>query len=99
MNFLIIESLEKYYCYYGDELKIECPTGSGNLMNLLEVSQDLSARIGNLFLPDEKGQRPCHGNNHCYQSDPEWKDLVLFYEYFNGETGKGCGSRYVSNLY
>ena len=93
MNFLIIESLEKYHCYYGDEFKIEYPTGSGNLMNLLEASQDLSARIGNLFLPDEKGQRPCHGNNRSYQSDPHWKDLILFHEYFNGETGKGCGSR------
>ena len=95
MNYLIIEALEEYYSFYGDDLKVECPTGSGNLMNLLEVSKELSARIGKLLLPDENGRRPCHGDEHLYKSDANWKDLCLFYESFNGDTGKGCGARYM----
>ena len=95
VNFLLLESLERYYFYYGDDLQVECPTGSGNKMNLLQVSQEICRRIVTLFVPDENGRRPCHGDDPRYTSDPFWKDLVLFYEYFNGDTGKGCGARYV----
>ena len=93
VNFLLTEALERYYFYYGEDLKVECPTGSGNKMNLLQVSQELCHRIVNLFAPDKDGRRPCHGDDPRYTSDPHWKDLVLFYEYFNGDSGKGCGAR------
>lgn len=96
VNFLIIESLERYYFYYGDDLKVELPTGSGNLVTLLEASKELCRRIGKLFVPDANGRRPCHGDDPRYQDDPFWKDLILFYEYFDGDTGRGCGARYVS---
>ena len=92
VNYLIIESLERYHYYYGDELKVECPTGSGKMMTLLQVSQELCSRASKLFLPDEEGHRPCHGGREAYASDPHWKDLILFYEYFCGETGRGCGA-------
>lgn len=94
VNFLIIECLERYYYFYGDDLKMDYPTGSGNKVNLLYISQDLCRRVANLFLPDENGRRPCHGDTEMYYSDPYWKDLVLFYEYFDGDTGRGCGARY-----
>ena len=93
VNFLIIECLERYYFYYGDDLQVEYPTGSGNRMNLLQVSLDLCRRVSSLFLPDEKGRRPCHGDDPRYHSDPNFKDLVLFYEFFHGDTGRGCGAR------
>ena len=94
VNFLIIETLERYYYFYGDDLKVECPTGSGVQMNLLQVSHELCRRVNSLFVPSsESGRRPCHGADPRYASDPHWKDLVLFYEYFNGDSGKGCGAR------
>lgn len=93
MNFLITEALERYHFYYGSELKVECPTGSGKMLTLLEVSQEICRRIANLFVADEDGKRPCHGDDPRYANDPHWKDLVLFYEYFNGDSGKGCGAR------
>ena len=93
VNYLIIEALEEYYSYYEDNLKVECPTGSGNLMNLMEVSKELSSRIAKLLLPNENGRRPCHGDDPLYQADANWKDLCLFHECFNGDTGKGCGAR------
>ena len=99
VNFLLTEALERYYFYYGETLKVECPTGSGNKMNLLQVSQELCRRIVNLFAPDKDGRRACHGNDPRYASDPHWKDLVLFYEYFNGDTGKGCGARWVVQMH
>ena len=91
VNFLIIESLEEYYSYYKDEFKVEYPTGSGRLMNLLEISKELSSRIAGVLLPNQQGHRPCHGNDPLYQSN---KDLLLFHECFSGDTGKGCGARY-----
>jgi hypothetical protein len=91
-NYLIIEALERYHHYYGDELKVECPTGSGRLMNLKEVARDLGGRLGSLFLPDANGRRPCHGDGPGWANDPYWRDLVLFFEYFNGETGRGLGA-------
>ncbi|HEV3410695.1 MAG TPA: hypothetical protein VG095_10400, partial [Chthoniobacterales bacterium] len=92
INFLIVEALERYHHFYGDALKVECPTGSGNMMNLDEVAQELSRRLTSIFLPNEKGARPCHGEVEKYVSDPHFRDLVLFYEYFHGETGRGCGA-------
>jgi Glycosyl hydrolase family 63 C-terminal domain len=95
INYLLIEALEIYYLYYGDDLKVECPTGSGKMMNLFEVAHELGRRLGSLFLPDATGQRPCHGEqDHRYKTDPYWKDLVLFYEYFHGDTGKGLGANH-----
>jgi hypothetical protein len=92
INYLLIEALERYHHFYGDELKVECPTGSGNLKTLKEVAAFLSDRVTLLFLPDEKGARPSHGTEERYAKDPAWKDLVLFYEYFNGDNGKGLGA-------
>ena len=67
-------------------------------MNLLQISQEICHRLVNIFVPDENGRRPCHGDDPRYANDPDWKDLILFYEYFNGDTGKGCGARYVMNI-
>ncbi|HVM32442.1 MAG TPA: glucosidase [bacterium] len=92
INYLLIESLERYHHFYGDDLKVECPTGSGNFMNLKEVALFLSERVENIFRPDEKGDRPCHGGEGRYAKDEAWKDLLLFYEYFHGDNGKGLGA-------
>ena len=92
INFLLIEALERYHYFYGDDLKVECPTGSGRRMNLGEVAQFLGKRLGGLFLPDAQGNRPCHGGDPRYAKDPAWKDLTLFYEYFHGDNGKGLGA-------
>jgi len=92
INFLIVEALERYHLFYGESFKVECPTGSGNMMTLKQVADELSRRLTRIFLPNENGQRPCHGEVDKYASDPHWRDLVLFYEYFHGETGRGCGA-------
>jgi hypothetical protein len=92
LNYLLIEALERYHHFYGDDLKVECPKGSGVFMNLKEVANELSARLGSIFLADDKGQRPCHGTDPRYASDPHFKELVLFHEYFHGETGQGVGA-------
>jgi hypothetical protein len=94
INYLLIETLEIYYLFYGDELKVECPTGSGRMMNLLEVAHELGRRLGSVFIPDANGHRPCHGGEQRYATDPHWKDLVLFYEYFHGDTGRGLGANH-----
>jgi hypothetical protein len=94
MNYLLVEALERYHRFYGDTLKVECPTGSGNLMNLAEVAKELMRRQVKLFVTDKDGRRPCHGDDEHFRSDPHWKDLVLFYEYFHGETGKGLGANH-----
>jgi hypothetical protein len=93
-NYLLIEALERYNHFYGDMLKVECPTGSGHLMNLQEVANELRARLACLFLPDASGRRPCHGDEQRYAVDPHWKDLVLFYEYFHGDNGRGLGANH-----
>lgn len=93
MNAILVECLERYDYFYGESLKVECPTGSGNLMRLRDVADELSRRLTSLFLPDENGKRPCHGNEQQYADDPNWNQLVLFYEYFHPETGRGCGAR------
>jgi hypothetical protein len=92
INFLIIEALERYHHFYGEALLVECPTGSGRMMNLSEVAHELARRMASLFVPDANGHRPCHGGDPRYASDPHWKDLVLFYEYFDGDTGRGAGA-------
>ncbi len=94
INYLLIEALETYYLYYGDELKVECPAGSGRMMNLFEVARELGRRLAGLFLPDASGRRPCHGDDPRFAADPYWKDLPLFYEYFHGDTGRGLGANH-----
>ena len=92
VNYLLVEALERYYFFYGDSLQVECPTGSGHWMNLQQVSNELAARLAKLFLPDETGRRPCHGDEGRYADDPQWRELALFYEYFHGDTGRGLGA-------
>ncbi|HEY3806414.1 MAG TPA: glucosidase [Kofleriaceae bacterium] len=92
LNYLVIEALKRYHHFYGDALKVECPTGSGKKMDLAQVAEDLEHRLSSLFLPDERGHRPCHGGAERYASDPHFKDLVLFYEYFHGDDGRGLGA-------
>jgi hypothetical protein len=92
VNYLLIEALERYHHFYGDSLCVECPTGSGRMLDLLEVADDLRCRLARLFLPDAQGRRPCHGEDRRYAEDPNWRDLVLFHEYFHGETGRGLGA-------
>ena len=91
-NYLLIEALERYHHYYGDSFQVECPTGSGQFMSLKLAAQVIARRLASLFLPDANGQRPCHGGDARWASDPHWRDLVLFHEYFHGETGKGLGA-------
>ncbi|HEX8530915.1 MAG TPA: hypothetical protein VF646_12880, partial [Cytophagales bacterium] len=92
VNYLIIESLHKFYEYYGDEFTIEYPTRSKRLMNLKQIAEELSARLVKLFRLNEKGERPCFGEDPKFHHDPYFKDHILFYEYFHGETGKGLGA-------
>ncbi|HKE24755.1 MAG TPA: hypothetical protein VKB88_20480 [Bryobacteraceae bacterium] len=92
LNYLLIESLQKFYHYLGDDYKVECPTGSGTLMSLWEVAADISRRLSRLFLKDENGRRASHGAAERFRTDPYWRDLLLFYEYFHGETGAGLGA-------
>jgi hypothetical protein len=92
INILIIRALLHYYLYYGDNLKVECPTGSGQMMNLFEVSKEIGSRIMNIFLTNKEGKRPVFGGNEKFQSDPFWKDNILFYEYFHGDNGAGIGA-------
>jgi len=92
VNFLLIESLQKFHHYLGDEFKVECPTGSGQMMTLWEVAAELSRRMTRIFLKGSDGRRPVHGTNPLYHEDPNWQDLVLFYEYFHGDDGSGVGA-------
>ncbi len=92
VNYLLIESLQKFHHYYGDDLKVECPTGSGIMMNLWEVSQELSRRLSHIFLKDEEGRRPVFGENEKMQNDPHFNNYVLFHEYFHGDNGTGLGA-------
>jgi Mannosylglycerate hydrolase MGH1-like glycoside hydrolase domain len=92
VNYLLIEALERYHHFYGDDFKVACPTGSGNFMTLKQVARELARRLAGIFLPDAQGRRPCHGEDGRFARDPHWKDLVLFYEYFHGETGRGLGA-------
>jgi hypothetical protein len=92
VNYLIIESLQKFHHYYGDDFKIECPTGSGVFMTIDEVASELSRRLTRIFLKDESGARPVYGHHPRMQRDPHFRDHVLFYEYFHGDNGRGVGA-------
>jgi hypothetical protein len=92
LNYLLIEALERYHHFFGESLRVECPTGSGKWRNLKEVAGELSARLARIFLLDSQGCRPCHGGDPRYAKDPHWRSLVLFHEYFHGETGRGLGA-------
>ncbi|NTU79163.1 MAG: glucosidase [Chloroflexales bacterium] len=92
VNALIIRALQQFYLYYGDSFKVECPTGSGQLMNLFEVSKEIADRLTRIFLRDTQGRRPVYGGSETFQSDPHWRDYVLFYEYFHGDNGAGLGA-------
>jgi hypothetical protein len=92
VNVMLIRALLSFYLYYGDNFKIECPTGSGKLMNLFEVSKEIADRLGRIFTRDENGQRPVYGGTEKFQTDPHWRDYILFYEYFHGDNGAGLGA-------
>jgi hypothetical protein len=92
VNYLIIESLLRFHIFFGDNFKVECPTGSGHLMTLKQVVQELSRRLIALFTQDEEGRRPVYGGTETFQNDPHWRDLILFYEYFHGDNGAGIGA-------
>jgi hypothetical protein len=92
VNALLVQSLRKLYSYYGDDFKVECPTGSGRLMTLWEVADDIAGRLSGIFLRDENGRRPVYGDTVKFQTDLHWRDLILFYEYFHGDNGAGIGA-------
>ena len=92
LNYLLIEALERYDHFYGGSVRIECPRGSGRLMNLAEVARELDRRLASLLLPDSRGRRPGNGGDDRYATDPAWRDLLLFHEYFDGDTGRGLGA-------
>ncbi|HKF62292.1 MAG TPA: glucosidase [Dongiaceae bacterium] len=92
VNALIIRALLQYHMYYGDDFLIECPTGSGRRMNLYQVAQEIGRRLTSIFLRDKNGRRPVYGGSRKFQEDPHWRDLILFYEYFHGDSGAGLGA-------
>jgi hypothetical protein len=92
VNALLIRALLQFYLYYSDTLKVECPTGSGRLMNLFEVAWEIATRLTSIFLRDGKGRRPVHGGMEKFQANSHWKDCLLFYEYFHGDSGAGIGA-------
>ena len=92
VNYLLVEALERYHHFYGDTLRVECPVGSGHLLTLGEVATELSSRLSGIFLPDADGRRACHGDDVRYANDPNWRELVLFHEYFHGDNGRGVGA-------
>jgi Glycosyl hydrolase family 63 C-terminal domain len=92
INYLIVEALERYHHFYGDKFRVECPVGSGQLLTLQQVSQELSHRLSSIFLPNQDGVRPFHGNDTRFAENPHWRNLVLFHEYFHGDTGRGLGA-------
>ena len=92
INYLLVEALQRYHHYYGDDFKVECPTGSGQLLTLAEIADELSRRLIRLFTPDEQGRRPYQGSQDYFNRDPHWRDYLLFYEYFHGDDGTGLGA-------
>ena len=92
VNALLIRALLNFYLYYGDTFKVECPTGSGKLMNLFEVAREIANRLTRIFLRDESGKRPVYGGSETFQTDPNWRDHLQFYEYFHGDNGAGIGA-------
>jgi hypothetical protein len=92
VNVLIVRALLNLYQFFGDEFKVQCPTGSGRYMTLFEVAQEIQRRLTATFLRDENGRRPVYGGTRKFQEDPHWRDLILFYEYFHGDNGAGLGA-------
>jgi hypothetical protein len=92
INFLIVEALQKFHHYFGDSYRVECPTGSGQMLTLAEVARELSRRLSRVFLDDADGRRPVFGEVSLFQQDPAWHDLIPFHEYFHGDTGRGVGA-------
>jgi hypothetical protein len=92
VNMLIIRALLQFYLFYGGDFKIECPTGSGRMMNLFGVGKDIAERLTSIFLRNGGGRRPVYGGTEKFQSDPHWRDHLLFYEYFHGDNGAGLGA-------
>jgi hypothetical protein len=92
VNGLLIRALLNLYQFYGDEFKVECPTGSGKMMTLYEVAKEVARRLAAIFVRDETGKRPVYGGSKKFQEDPHWKDYILFYEYFHGDNGAGLGA-------
>jgi hypothetical protein len=94
VNALIIRALMQYYSYYGDDFTVECPTGSGRQMTLYQVAEEIGRRLSSIFLKDEAGHRPVYGGCEKFQTDPEWRDYLQFYEYFHGDNGAGLGANH-----
>ena len=92
VNVLIIRDLAQFYLYYGDNFKVECPTGSGRMMNLFDVAMEISERLTRIFLRDNTGRPPVYGGAEKFHIDPHWRDHLLFYEYFHGDNGAGLGA-------
>ena len=92
VNFLLIESLQKFHHFFGDHLTVECPTGSGSQQTLWQVAAEISRRLNRIFLRDTSGHRPVNGGIAMLQNDPHWRDYLLFYEYFHGDNGAGLGA-------
>jgi hypothetical protein len=92
VNYLLIESLQKFHHYLGPSFRVECPTGSGRMMTLAEVAAELSRRLSRIFLRDEDGRRPVFGDIQRFQRDPHWRDYLPFHEYFHGDNGRGVGA-------
>ena len=92
VNTLIIRGLLNLYGFYGDEFKVQCPTGSGRYMTLFDVAHEISRRLAGIFLRDANGRRPVYGGMTKFQEDPHWRDLILFHEYFHGDNGAGLGA-------
>ena len=92
VNYLVIESLQKFHHYYGDDFKVECPTGSGRYLTIDEVAEEIANRLRRLFLKDQKGERPVLRYNEKLSKDPHFRDYILFHEYFHGDNGRGVGA-------
>jgi hypothetical protein len=92
VNYLLVESLQKYHHFFGDDLKVSCPTSSGPAMNLWQVSTEISRRLSRIFLPRPDGRRAVFGGTEVFHRDPHWQNLLLFYEYFHGDNGAGIGA-------
>jgi hypothetical protein len=92
VNFLIIQALREYHRYYGSSFQVECPTGSGQMRKLEQVAMELARRLERIFLRDAEGKRPVFGSCRLFNEDPNWRDFIPFYEYFHGDTGRGCGA-------
>jgi hypothetical protein len=96
VNYLLVQALRRFHEYYHNTLRVECPKGSGRLMNLDEVADEISRRLVSTFLRDAQGRRPVFGGNETFQNDPHWRDYVPFHEYFHGDTGAGVGASHQS---